>query len=65
MGKEPTPLATLEKLLANEGGPGIFFLFVEDIVEEGAVLIQESSLDIGALGEEGPSVQGPEIVIEP
>lgn len=56
LGKVPTPSTIREMLLAGEGGPGIFVFSAADLWEEGAVSVQELSLDIGALGEEGPSV---------
>lgn len=46
-------------------GPRIFIFSVGDLGEEGVASIQESSLDIGALEEEGPSMQGLEIIVKP
>lgn len=54
LGNVPTPLVTQKKLLAVGGGPGIFVFFVGDQGEEvAAPILEESSLDISALGEEG------------
>lgn len=66
LGKELIPFITWEKLLVGRGGLGIFVFSARDPGEEGtALLLEGSSLDTGALEEERPSIQGPEIMVEP